>query len=277
MIFIKELTTLEEMQQVQVLEQQIWQTSPLPTHQTLTAVKHGGIMVGAYEGETLIGFSYGFAALNNGKTYLCSHMLGIDEAYRSQKIGEKLKDAQREIAIQKGYDLMVWTFDPLETRNGYLNLTKLNGICDMYLENCYGEMQDGFNKGLPSDRFEVHWHLTSDYVAQSIQPDIENPEPLGEMVWEQDNLCRITLHNVDFTKSVYALPVPKDFQQLKASSQLHAMHWRLAVRETCQALFAAGYTAVRLQQQEAWNEYIFVRKDSLALGGIKHENYRNYN
>lgn len=270
---IKELKTLEEMEQVQVLEKNIWKTEPIPTHQTLTAVKNGGIMVGAYDGEKLIGFSYGFPGFKNGEVYLCSHMLGIDENYRSQQIGEQLKQAQRKIAIEKGYKEMHWTYDPLETRNGYLNLTKLNGICHTYIENCYGEMQDGFNKGLPSDRFEVHWHLTSDYVEKKIDPVTENPESLGEVVFDQDGLPTLKVAPYgSLTKKVYSLPVPLNFQELKAVSQNHAFHWRMETRKVFQTLFAQGFTAVRIQKQQQWNEYIFVKKSMLNLGGDNHEN-----
>ncbi len=265
---IKELTTIEEMEQIQQLEEQVWGSETIPTHQTLTAVKNGGIVVGAYEGNKLVGFSYGFPAFKNGKSYLCSHMLGIDEAYRSQRIGERLKLAQRQIAINKGYDMMLWTYDPLETRNGYLNLTKLNGVCDTYIENCYGEMQDGFNKGLPSDRFEVHWYLTSDYVEQQQEPDVENPYPIAQILWNDDQLpsLKITaLENV--TEPVYSLPVPKDFQQLKQASAELAIHWRLATREVFEALFSQGYIAVRILIKEQWNEYLFVKKEMLSLGG----------
>lgn len=138
MVVIRELTTLAEMEEVQVIEHKVWGIPPIPTYQTLTAVKNGGIMIGAYDGDKMVGFSYGFPGFKDGKIYLCSHMLGIDTAYRSQGIGERLKWKQREIAIAKGYDRMHWTYDPLETRNGYLNLTKLNGICDTYIENSKG-------------------------------------------------------------------------------------------------------------------------------------------
>lgn len=268
MIVIKELTTIEEMEQVQQLEKQVWGIEPIPTHQTLTAVKNGGIMVGAYDGEKLVGFSYGFTGFKNGKVYLCSHMLGIDEAYRSQRIGEQLKQAQREIAIAKGYNSMHWTYDPLETRNGYLNLTKLNGICHTYIENCYGEMQDGFNKGLPSDRFEVHWHLTSEYVEKQIEPIIENPQPLGEIIFDEAGLPTLKIAALEnLTADAYSLPVPLDFQSVKATSQEHAVHWRMESRKVFQAVFVAGFTAVRIQKNEHWNDYIFVKKDTLALGG----------
>jgi predicted GNAT superfamily acetyltransferase len=181
MIETRELKTIAEMEQVQELENKVWGAEIVPTHQTLTAVKNGGIIVGAFAGQQLVGFSYGFAGFHNGKSYLCSHMLGIDQPYRSKGIGAMLKLKQREIAIEKGYDRMQWTYDPLETRNAYLNLTKLNGICDTYIENCYGEMKDGLNKGLPSDRFEIHWHLTSPYVIDKQLPNIENPVTLSRL------------------------------------------------------------------------------------------------
>lgn len=268
MIEIRELTTMVEMEQVQELEQKVWKTEAVPTHQTLTAVKNGGIMVGAYEGEQLVGFSYGFAGFRNGKSYVCSHMLGIDEGYRSQGIGEKLKRKQREMAIEKGYDRMQWTYDPLETRNGYLNLTKLNGICDTYVENCYGEMQDGLNEGLPSDRFELHWHLTSPYVVEKHVPTTEDAAALSTLSFNEESLPVFVAGNDQtLTQPAYSITVPKDFQALKAASRELAMDWRLQTRAQFQKLFKAGYAAVRLQPYETYNEYIFVKKETLALGG----------
>lgn len=268
MIEIKELKTMAEMEEVQVLEHKVWGIPPIPTHQTLTAVKNGGIMVGAYDGDKLIGFSYGFAGFANGKSYLCSHMLGIDEAYRSQGIGERLKLKQREIAIAKGYDRMHWTYDPLETRNGYLNLTKLNGICDTYVENCYGEMEDGFNKGLPSDRFEVHWYLTSPHVTEKHTPDISNPVPVSSLSFNEAGLPVFVPGDVEqLTAPVYSMAVPKDFQGLKAASHELAMDWRMQTRREFQRLFRAGYAAVRIKAYDKHAEYYFVKKETLKLGG----------
>jgi predicted GNAT superfamily acetyltransferase len=268
MIDIRELQTIAEMEQIQELELKIWGAEVIPTHQTLTAVKNGGIMVGAYDEEQLIGFSYGFAGFRNGTSYLCSHILGLDDAYRSQRIGEKLKQKQREIAIKKGYDRMHWTYDPLETRNGYLNLTKLNGICDTYIENCYGEMQDDLNKGLPSDRFEVHWHLTSPYVVEKHIPKTEDAAALSTLSFNEENLpVFVTGEDQTLTKLSYSIAVPKDFQALKAVSKELALDWRWQTRAQFQKLFQAGYAAVRLKPYETYNEYIFVKKETLELGG----------
>ncbi|WP_066072404.1 GCN5 family acetyltransferase [Neobacillus soli] len=268
MIEIRELKTINEMEQIQELEFKVWGTQAIPTHQTLTAVKNGGIMVGAFTRECLIGFSYGFAGFRDGKSYLCSHMLGIDEAYRSQGIGEKLKLTQREIAIVKGFDLMKWTFDPLETRNGYLNLTKLNGICDTYIENCYGEMQNVFNQGLPSDRFELHWHLTSPYVVKKHVPKIERTATLSTLTLNKAGFpIFVAGKDQKLDQPAYSVAVPKDFQSLKATNQELAMDWRLQTRIQFQRLFNAGYAVVRLQPDETYNEYIMVKKEMLSLGG----------
>lgn len=268
MVVIRELTTLAEMEEVQVIEHKVWGIPPIPTHQTLTAVKNGGIMIGAYDGDKMVGFSYGFPGFKDGKIYLCSHMLGIDAAYRSQGIGERLKWKQREIAIAKGYDRMHWTYDPLETRNGYLNLTKLNGICDTYIENCYGEMNDEFNKGLPSDRFEVHWYLKSPHVVEKHEPDISNPVPASTLTFNADGLPEFVPGTEEtLTAPVYTVSVPKFFQELKAANFELARDWRMQTRVQFQRLFRAGYAAVRVKAYERHVDYFFVKKETLQLGG----------
>ncbi len=268
MIDIREVKTIEQLEQVQQLEYDVWRMPPIPIHQTLSAVKNGGIVVGAYDGDKLVGYSYGFAGFREGKSYLCSHMLGIDEHYRSQGIGESLKQAQQAIAVERGYDLMVWTFDPLETRNGYLNLSKLNGICHTYVENCYGEMQDGLNKGLPSDRFEVSWYLTSDYVVNDVAIDATTAVNVASCTLNEQGLPYLKIsENSIFNKEVYTLPVPRDFQTLKALDPALALDWRLKTRQLIQSLFVQGYTAVQLQQQENYNEYVLVKLATLGLEG----------
>lgn len=263
---IREITTMEELLQVQALEKIVWQvTAPVPTHQTLTALKNGGIVIGAYHQQTLIGFSYGFAGFREGKSYLCSHMLGIHPDYRSQGIGALLKHKQKEVAIIRGYEVMVWTFDPLETRNGYLNLTKLHGVCDTYIENCYGEMQDGFNKGLPSDRFEVNWHITSPYIHQTQTFTHNIPAVFQIAHTKSHHLYVQKAHPVIATGEYYSVPVPKDFQDMKAQDAALALDWRLQTRAAIQNLLAQDYVAVAVKQHTAMNDYIFVPKHQLEI------------
>ena len=266
MVVIKELKTMEELSMVHGIEHQILEQAPIPLHQTFTAVKNGGIMLAAFEGDEVVGFSYGFAGFREGKAYLCSHMLGIGPGHRSRKIGEQLKWRQREIALQKGYDIIRWTFDPLETRNAYLNLTKLNGVCNTYIENCYGEMKDGINKGLPSDRFEVFWHLDSPHVIKRTAVNGEGAVALNTVKENGEGHPAYQEREAGgLMAAAYSLAVPKEFQQLKAAAPELAMEWRMKTRESFQALFEAGYSAVRINPCEKHAEYIFIKTDDLGL------------
>lgn len=264
---IREIKTLPELEKVQKLEEEVWEASPIPIHQTLTAVKNGGIVVGAFDGEELVGFSYGFAGFKNGKPHLTSHMLGIKKGMRAKGIGEALKQEQRKIAINLGYDMMLWTYDPLETRNGYLNLTKLHAICDTYVENCYGEMQDGLNKGLPSDRFEVNWYLTSKYVEQEQQFDSTNAVTIVNYQLNGNGLPILGDFepNQLLNEDVYLLPVSPNFQELKSLNPKLALDWRFKTRLIIQTLFKQGFAAIRIDKGEKMHNYVFVKKEKLSL------------
>lgn len=252
MVIYKEVKEREGIVGMQELERLVWDMEPIPEHQTWTAVKNGGILVGAYDGDDMIGFCYGFAGFDQGKAYLCSHMMGIHPDYRSQGIGERLKWLQRDIAIDKGYDLIRWTFDPLQTRNAYLNLTKLNGVSYTYFVNCYGEMQDGLNKGLPSDRFEVSWHITSPHVEKFSTKEMTETQSLGTYCRD-----RLSLHlPASWDADCYTLPMPADIQTIKENDPRLALDWRLQTREAFMTAFREGYAVVGLQKSGGHYEYI---------------------
>ena len=267
-IHFREITTISDLEKVQKLEQNIWGMSPVPIHQTRTAIKNGGVMVGAFLNNELVGYSYGFAGFKNGASYLVSHQLGIAPQLQSNGIGESLKRLQREIAITRGYEKMIWTFDPLETRNGYLNLTKLHGISDTYVENCYGEMKDGLNNGLPSDRFEVTWLLKSPYVDVKHNIDLSNAPMI---VNYQLNDCQFPvlqeLHpDHRLNEDVYLLPVPSNFQKLKGHAPELAMEWRMKTRKIIQYLFANDFIVVQLEKgKQEVHFYVFVKRKQLFL------------
>lgn len=267
MTTLRELTAIKDLELLGDIEQTIWNNHRLPIHQTLTAVKNGGIIIGAFEEDKIIGFSYAFAGFKGGQTYLCSHMLGIEENYRSKGIGEHLKRKQLEIAIRKGYTEIRWTYDPLETLNAYLNLTKLKGICSVYTENAYGEMKDGLNKGLPSDRLEVQWHISSEHVTAVEDENYDNAVPLNEVGINNVIPACTIIHNEKLTAKIYSFEVPKDFQHVKAHNHDLALDWRMTTRNIFQGLFSAGYTAVHLIPGKYTAKYIFVKHNTLLLGG----------
>lgn len=258
-------TDFEKMQQ---LERDTWNMEPIPIHQTLTAHKNGGLLVGAFQEERLIGFSYSFAGFSNGSSYLCSHMLGIHPDYQKQGIGEALKNAQKQEASRLGYEQVTWTFDPLESVNAYLNLTKLKAVCSTYEVNCYGKMEDGLNAGLPTDRLKVDWWIQSDYVNTSFTFTEEKAKVFAEYERTTEGWPKMSPHHPDYLGREEALlvPIPRKFQEIKSQSFDLALDWRMNTRKVFLQLFANGYTAVKLIQrpQEPVNYYLFVKNIQFA-------------
>lgn len=271
MITYKVLTTNQEMELVQKVEQAVWETAPIPTHQTLTAVKHGGTVIGAFDNDKLVGFSYGFAGFENGKVSLCSHMLGILPEYRESGIGAELKQQQKQLATTIGYERMTWTYDPLQTRNAYLNLTKLHGVCNTYIEDCYGKMEDGLNGGLPSDRFQIDWWITSDYVNHFVKKKYDNPVLLAEWSYNAQQLPACENVNIEglshFKEVAYLVPAPADIALLKKQDLSLAIDWRMKTRQMFTALFQAGYVAIELvkSNHEPVHYYLVVKKNSVNI------------
>jgi len=271
-IKIRILKNSAEMKLIQKLEKGIWNMDPLPVHQTITAAQNGGLLLGAFYQEELVGFSYGFPGFNKGKGYLCSHMLGIDPDHQEKGIGARLKQKQKEIASEMGYDLITWTFDPLESRNAYLNLSKLNAVCSTYVENCYGNMEDSLNQGLPSDRLKVEWWINSSHVKESCKADTKeaqylfqwkkNEAGLPELVEFEDSIHRLPLNGLPIL-----IPVPANFQAIKKEDHQLAVDWRMKTRQIFRTLFAQGYTTVDLlkSKEELVHYYVLVQEDKLAL------------
>ncbi|MFC4410427.1 GNAT family N-acetyltransferase [Chungangia koreensis] len=255
-ITIRKLTSIEDMHLVLQLENIVWMEST-PIHQTFTAAKNGGILVGAFttnedesEGK-LVGFCYGFAGFKEGQAYLCSHMMGIHPDYRSSGIGRRLKEEQRQIAKDIGYDLIIWTFDPLESRNSYLNTSKLFGISDTYIVNCYGEMNDGLNNGLPTDRLQIEWWIRSERVEEQWRPSLSFENPFSVSLSSKGNpMLMGSKDELPFGNSGIEVPIPTDFQNIKKSEPELAYEWRMKIREIYQAIFTEGYTLTGVRKAD---------------------------
>lgn len=256
---IRMLDTIEELTMVRDLEKIIWGSDDaVPVEQTITAVKHGGMVIGAFAGERLIGFQYSFAGFDGKKSYLCSHSLGIHPDYRISGIGYRLKLAQRTEALRKGYNLITWTYDPLETVNANLNMKKLGAICSTYLENCYGDMNDELNAGLPSDRFQVEWWIASDRVTKVLQKHTDDADKVDQF----PVLLEVTTNEQGFAVPLQVdlaavqsegklfVPVPAAFQKLKEYDRNLAIDWRLRTRAVFGHYFKNGWRVSQFVKSE---------------------------
>ncbi|WP_306430326.1 GNAT family N-acetyltransferase [Siminovitchia terrae] len=271
MVEIRTLQTIQELQLVQELEKTVWGMEPIPVHQTITAVKNGGLMLGAFIEDKLVGVSYSFPGYANGNTYLCSHLLGVHPDYQHKGIGRQLKEEQKEAALKLGYTMMTWTYDPLESKNAYLNLSKLGGICSTYVENCYGNMDDSLNAGLPTDRFKLEWWIDRHFVIPKSEKQFKIPlesvqEGVSKLADVESALSGIEKYDIVF------VPVPAFFQELKQKDKLLVIDWRMKTRKIFQTLFAKGYVAVALEREQAGPVHFYKLVKKELMGVEKHAN-----
>ncbi|HEX2328979.1 MAG TPA: GNAT family N-acetyltransferase [Candidatus Angelobacter sp.] len=171
-ITIRKCETINEMQACVALQKEVWNFDDvdlIPLRMFVVSQKIGGQIIGAFDGDTLVGFAFSIPGSRNGHAYLHSHMLAVRASYRNCGLGRTLKLAQRDDAIQKGVDLLEWTFDPLEIKNAHLNLGKLGAIVRRYSVNHYGFSSSPLQGGLPTDRLIAEWWIKSRRVVNLLE------------------------------------------------------------------------------------------------------------
>ncbi len=276
-IEIRPIETHQEYQAVEQVQREAWgldDVDIVPNHMLLTAQKNGGLLLGAFDtatpqaGPRLVGFVFGFAGLlPDGKIKHCSHMAGVIPAYQNQNVGYHLKLAQRQHVLNQGLDLVTWTFDPLESRNAYLNFHKLGATCRTYLRDLYGNIRDALNVGLPTDRFQVDWHVTSAHVAERLRGDVtrlflsalqsEGVPVLNRFAPEEPPRPPQTALPIEGPRLL--LQVPARFQTIKAADMALARAWRLHTRELFEAVFARQYAVTDLLFEGGESYYLLER------------------
>src|ERR1700719_720537 len=160
------------MQACFALQKEIWKFSDadlIPVRMFVVASKIGGQVIGAFDANDLVGFAIAIPGVRNGRLYLHSHMLAVRQEYRNEGLGRRLKLWQRDEALKRGFELMEWTFDPLEIKNAYLNIEKLGAIARRYTVNQYGITSSPLQGGLPTDRLVAEWWLKSQRVETLLQ------------------------------------------------------------------------------------------------------------
>ena len=177
-ISIRNCESLADMQACFELQKETWNFSDadlIPVRMFVVATKIGGQVIGAFDLDRLAGFAIGIPGMRNGCSYLHSHMLAVREGYRDAGLGRRLKLAQRDDALHRGFELMEWTFDPLEIKNAYLNIEKLGAIARRYSVNQYGITSSPLQGGLPTDRLVAEWWLRSKRVETALEGSARPP------------------------------------------------------------------------------------------------------
>ena len=256
---IRLLESPEDLTSAEALQRNVWpgsETDVVPAHLLITAVHNGGLVLGAFDDGRMVGFVFGFPGLektpDGPRAKHCSHMMGVDPEYRDKGIGFALKRAQWQMVRHQGLDHITWTFDPLISRNANLNISKLGAVCSTYRRSEYGDMRDGLNAGLPSDRFQVDWWINTQRVGKRLSKRPRKAltlasflsadlEPAYTLQTGADGLQRPPEHLPPLGGRLVLAEIPTDYQKLKEHDLLLARDLRFFSREVFETAFAGGY------------------------------------
>ena len=216
------LRTLDQFERCVEIQHTTWGYSPhelFPRRAFLLAEKLGGHVLGALDGDTIVAFNLAYPGFRGGHAYLHSQMLAVLPAYRNSGVGRTLKLAQRDIALADGFDLIEWTYDPLEIKNSFFNLHRLGAISRRYVRDFYGPSSSPLQGGLPTDRLYAEWWICSEHVQDA-------------------------LHASDGAlQSAGTVEVPAAIYTWKADGDARAATTQVRVRDQLEQAFASGLAA----------------------------------
>jgi predicted GNAT superfamily acetyltransferase len=149
------------------LQKEVWgftDAELVPLRMFVVAAKIGGEVIGAFCKGDLVAFALALPGFRDGHSYLHSQMLAVGKQHRDAGLGRRIKLLQRQHALERGIELIEWTFDPLEIKNSYLNIEKLGAIARRYSVNQYGASTSPLQGRMPTDRLIAEWWLNSKRV-----------------------------------------------------------------------------------------------------------------
>jgi predicted GNAT superfamily acetyltransferase len=204
----------------------------------------GGQVLGAFDQGEMVGFTLAIVGARHGTPFLHSHMTAVLPEHRNRGVGRQLKLFQRQDALERGFELIEWTFDPLKFKNAHFNFERLGAIARRYIPDCYGVTSSPLHAGLPTDRLVAEWWLSSER-GKSILAD--NPLPSTGQV------ARISLRsNVD---------------QISAGDRDTALRLQAEARGQFVQWFGQGYVAAAVESSGGAMDYLL--EPSAAIAGLR--------
>jgi len=268
-ITIRDIELISEMREVESLQKEVWGCDDrdiVPLTILAATREIGAILIGAFDGSSLIGFAYSFVGREDERMVHHSHMLAVRPTYRNLNLGYRLKLAQRDRALAQGITLMTWTFDPLQSLNAHFNFAKLGVIADAYKTNFYGEATSSFlhQIGNGTDRLWVTWLLDSSRVQERLQTkdqsrtsnlDLDRIACLVQV--GPNNVPQTSQSSEVAGQKDVSIEIPADINALQRESPELAVRWREATRRAFSEAMASGYQIV---------EFCGASRDDHAIG-----------
>jgi chorismate synthase len=234
---LREIAGNTEMQELAVLERQIWNSDHVPAELYRAMQDEGALLAGAFTPENiLVAFVFGFPTHISGVQH--SHSLGVQLEHRAAGLGARLKWFQRDWCLAKGIHTVRWTYDPLRVPNAKLNIAKLGATASTYLEDYYGTLS-GINAGAPSDRVMAEWVLNDPRVIakRSGQPtSLPNAPEINTVRGEHPLEI-----NLELQAPHLKMRLPNDYSSILNQNPDLALAWRLHGRTILEHYFANHY------------------------------------
>ena len=229
-IVVRKICTLKEFHRCVELQREIWGEADLeiePSTMFVVTSLTGGQILGAFDGDFMVGYTLAVVGLRQNLVYLHSHQTGVITEYRDRGVGRMLKLFQRDDAILRGIRLVEWTFDPLETKNAHFNLNRLGAICRRYIPDLYGVTTSPLHRGLPTDRLVAEWWLDSPRAVAAIKELAPEPASAPAMI-----------------------EFPRELEQWKQSDAQRVREVQTRAREEFTRWFAREYAAVGVRRNK---------------------------
>jgi predicted GNAT superfamily acetyltransferase len=197
-------------------------------------------------------------------------MAGVVPQFRGG-LGFRLKLAQRDRALAQGYDLIEWTFDPMQAMNAHFNFAKLGGVVDEYAPNFYGESTSALHRGTPTDRVVLSWKIAEPHVArrleqQSVALRMKSHEvaeaPIVNTTVMEGEWRKTTKINLTIKERRLWIEIPTGFTEMQQRAPDRALAWRMDVRQMFDEYLAKGYRAVDfvLQRDAGFGRYLLAKE-----------------
>jgi predicted GNAT superfamily acetyltransferase len=243
------IKTPEEYRACAEIERALWGHSCVSSEVLLVTQESGGVVLGATVEGKMVGFLYAFLGRRHGRLIHWSHIMGVRDGYRDLGLGFRMKQAHRRLALQRGVRSICWTYDPLQSRNANLNIARLAARPEEYIPNRYGQFESHIEKGLPSDRFVVNWHIGTQEVARQLRArtpravDLDVPRANETRLNPHGFLENHRLH-LHLRAPRLAVEIPPNTDAIRERDLALALRWRLEIRRIFTHYLAAGYQVV---------------------------------
>lgn len=243
---VRVVETQEEFLGCENLQQLVWGKLSIASEALIAVQKSGGLVIGYFLARKVVGCLVALLGQRNRHVIHWSHMMAVAPDYRDRGFGFQMKLAHRKLALERGIRSICWTYDPLQTRNATLNISRLGAKPEEYCIDCYGNFATIIEKGLPSDRFVVNWKIASYPVRRRLRG---GRPPFRPQELPLINLTKVNrggfLENnkilLALREKVLAFEVPANTDGMRRMNFQLARQWRLDTRKILTSYLAVGY------------------------------------